>query len=44
MAEVSLAKLPGEEYHSLQGWGEYFSGTCLAQNDKHEYTKNIVLK
>ena len=29
---------------SLQGWGEYYSGTRLAQNDKHEYTKNIVLE
>ena len=27
-----------------QGWGEYYSGTRLVQNDKHEYTKNIVLK
>ena len=27
-----------------QGWGEYYSGTRLAQNDKHEYTKNIVLQ
>ena len=27
-----------------QGWGEYYSGTRLAQNDKHEYTKNIVLE
>ena len=26
------------------GWGEYYSRTPLAQNDKHEYTKNIVLK
>ena len=30
--------------HSGQGWGEYYSGTRLAQNDKHEYTKNIVLE
>ena len=29
---------------NLQGWGEYYSGTRLAQNDKHEYTKNIVLE
>ena len=29
---------------SKQGWGEYYSGTRLAQNDKHEYTKNIVLE
>ena len=28
----------------IQGWGEYYSGTRLAQNDKHEYTKNIVLE
>ena len=28
----------------FQGWGEYYSGTRLAQNDKHEYTKNIVLE
>ena len=27
-----------------QGWGEYYSGTRLAQNDKHECTKNIVLE
>ena len=27
-----------------QGWGEYYLGTCLAHNNKHEYTKNIVLK
>ena len=27
-----------------QGWGEYYSGTRLVQNDKHEYTKNIVLE
>ena len=29
-----------------QGWGEYYSGTRLGQNDKHEYTctKNIVLE
>ena len=27
-----------------QGWGEYYSGTRLAQNDKHEYTKNTVLE
>ena len=25
-----------------QSWGEYYSGTRLAQNDKHEYTKNIA--
>ena len=25
-----------------QGWGKYYSGTRLAQNDKHEYTKSIV--
>ena len=31
-------------YQPLQGWGEYYSGTRLAQNDKHEYTKNIVLE
>ena len=30
--------------HVCQGWGEYYSGTRLAQNDKHEYTKNIVLE
>ena len=29
---------------SAQGWGEYCWGTRLAQNDKHEYTKNIVLE
>ena len=28
----------------VQGWGEYYSGTRLVQNDKHEYTKNIVLE
>ena len=27
-----------------QGWGEYYSGTRLVQNSKHEYTKNIVLE
>ena len=27
-----------------QGGGEYYSGTRLAQNDKHDYTKNIVLE
>ena len=27
-----------------QSWGEYYSGTRLAQNDKHEYPKNIVLE
>ena len=27
-----------------QGWGEYYSGTRLAQNGKHEYTKNTVLE
>ena len=27
-----------------QGWGEYYSGTRLVQNGKHEYTKNIVLE
>ena len=27
-----------------QGWGEYYSGTRLAQNDKLEYTKIIVLE
>ena len=31
-------------HHLDQGWGEYYSGTRLAQNDKHEYTKNIVLE
>ena len=30
--------------HCSQGWGEYYSGTRLGQNDKHEYTKNIVLE
>ena len=29
---------------AVQGWGEYYSGTRLAQNDKHECTKNIVLE
>ena len=29
---------------AVQGWGEYYSGTRLAQNDKHEYTKSIVLE
>ena len=24
---------------SYQGWGQYYSGTRPAQNDKHEYTK-----
>ena len=36
--------------YSKQGWGEYYLGTPaeyylgtrLAQNNKHEYTKNIV--
>ena len=28
----------------IQGWGEYYSGTLLVQNSKHEYTKNIVLE
>ena len=27
-----------------QGLGEYYSGTCPAQNDKHKYTKNFVLE
>ena len=27
-----------------QGWGEYYSGSRLVQNDNHEYTKNIVLE
>ena len=27
-----------------QGWGENYSGTPLAQNGKHKYTKNIVLE
>ena len=27
-----------------QGWGQYYSGTRLVQNDKHEYTKNIELE
>ena len=27
-----------------QGWNEYYLGRRLAQNDKHEYTKNIALK
>ena len=27
----------------VQGWGECYSGTRFAQNDKHEYTRNIVL-
>ena len=28
-----------------QGWGEYYSGTRLAQNDKYEYTsKNITTR
>ena len=31
-------------WNGQQGWGEYYSGTRLAQNDKHEYTKNIVLE
>ena len=31
-------------YDLNQGWGEYYSGTRLAQNNKHEYTKNIVLE
>ena len=30
--------------NNKQGWGEHYSGTRLAQNDKHDYTKNIVLK
>ena len=30
--------------HDSQGWGEYYSGTRLVQNSKHEYTKNIVLE
>ena len=30
--------------YQQQGWGEHYSGTRLAQNDKHEYTKNIVLE
>ena len=29
---------------SYQGWGEYNSGTPIAQNDKHKYTKNIVVE
>ena len=38
-----------EEFHIshvilMQGWGEYYSGTRLAQNDKHEYTENNVLE
>ena len=28
----------------FQGWGEYYSGTRLAQNGKQEYTKNTVLE
>ena len=32
------------QWRYSQGWGEYYSGTRLAQNDKHEYTKNIVLE
>ena len=27
-----------------QGWGEYYSGTRLAQNDKHEYTNKANLR
>ena len=34
----------GRNTFENQGWGEYYSGTRLAQNDKHEYTKNIVLE
>ena len=34
----------GESTGDWQGWGDYYSGTRLAQNDKHEYTKNIVLE
>ena len=46
VASVALRVLTKASiYHLLlysQGWGEYCSGTRLAQNDKHEYTKNIV--
>ena len=28
----------------VQSWGEYYSGTPLDQNDKHEYPKNIVIE
>ena len=27
-----------------QGWGEYYSGNRLDQNDKHEYSESIVLE
>ena len=37
-------KSEGFDSCGWQGWGEYYSGTRLAQNDKHEYTKNIVLE
>ena len=38
MAGVSVVKL----WMPLdQGWGEYYSGKRLTQNDKHEYTKTL---
>ena len=27
----------------VQGWGEFYSGTPPAENDKHEYTKKISI-
>ena len=29
---------------SIQDWGEYYSGTRPAPNDKHKYTKNFVFE
>ena len=39
-----LSYLYNGNQYTWQGWGEYYSGTRLAQNDKHEYAKNIVLE
>ena len=34
-----MTKFPGIYKQLEQGWGEYYSGTRLAQNDKHENKK-----
>ena len=39
-----MAKYDWNTFRNYQGWGEYYSGSRLAEIDKHEYTKNIVLK
>ena len=47
LCKISFKSQRGKESINnfvLQGWGEFYLGTRLAQNDKHEYTKTIVLE